>query len=52
MCYDLWKSWIEHVVISPAIMSPLVQNNAQKLWPIVCQDSDINFLSAWLEFTI
>ena len=48
MSYDLWKSWIKHLVFSPTVMSLLVQNNAQKLWSIVSLDSDINYLSVRL----
>ena len=48
MCYDQWKSWIKHLVISPAVMSLLVQ----KLLPIVCWDFDINYLSVRLGFMI
>ena len=52
MCHNQWKSWIKHCVISPAVMSLLVQNNAQKLWSIVCRDFNINYLSVRLGFMI
>ena len=52
MCYDQWKSCIKHLVISPAVMSLLVQNNTQKLWSMMCLGSDIDYLSVRLGFMI